>query len=56
MTINQISELVKTVAPQEAQRLYQAAQEDRMSLKEVLHAAVYDYLEFRRVERTPFEI
>jgi hypothetical protein len=50
MTINQMEELVNTVAPQEAQRLYQAAREDRQSLSEVLHAAVHDYLEFRRLE------
>jgi hypothetical protein len=50
MTINQMEELVNTVAPQEAQRLYQAAREDQQSLSEVLHAAVDFYLESRRVE------
>jgi dihydrodipicolinate synthase/N-acetylneuraminate lyase len=52
MTINQMEELLNNVAPAEAQRLYQAAREDQQSLSEVLHAAVYDYLEFRRIEKS----
>jgi hypothetical protein len=52
MTINQMEELLNNVAPAEAPRLYQAAREDQQSLSEVLHAAVYDYLEFRRIEKS----
>jgi hypothetical protein len=50
MTINQMEKLLNAVAPAEAPRLYQAAREDQQSLSEVLHAAVHDYLEFRRLE------
>jgi hypothetical protein len=45
-----MEELLNTVAPAEAPRLYQAAREDQQSLSEVLHAAVDFYLESRRVE------
>jgi hypothetical protein len=50
MTVNQMEELLNTVAPAEAPRLYQAAREDQMSLQEVMHAAVSYYVETRQQE------